>query len=198
MTRRWFAILVLLPIASTTLAQESDRKCAIAVNVDSTHWRIQQMIPELREEAAQAVEQSAKNVCATIVSGFPSNPAEQGRQESADYLLTINLALLPQVKVPPNGGLGSGPATTADVPVGRAPTGITHARCEDLLGQVFSFSYKVTSLTGQKIKLEGSHTVQETEYPLGPQSNCLAKFSTNAVREGASEAMKKLKSKKKI
>ena len=198
MTRRWFAILVLLPIGSATLAQESDRKCAIAVNVDSTHSRIQQMIPELREEAAKAVEQSAKNVCAAIVSGFPSTPAEQARQKSADYLLTINLALLSQVTVPPKGGLGSGPTTTADVPKGRVPTGITHARCDDLLGQTFAFSYKVISLTGQKIKLEGSHTMQENEYPLGPQLDCLAKFSTHAVRECATEAVKKLKSKKKI
>ena len=199
MTRRWFATLVLLPIASTTLAQESDRKCAIAVNVDSTDRRIQQMIPELREEAAKAVEQSAKNVCATIVSGFPSTPAEQGRQKLADYLLTINLALLSQVAVPLKGGLGNGPTTTADVPkVGGVPSGITHARCEDLLGQAFAFSYKVTSLTGKRIKLEGSHTVQENEYPLGPRSNCLAKFSTNAVRDCASEAVKGLKSKKKI
>jgi len=197
MTRRWFATLVLLPIASVTLAQENDRKCAIAVNVGSTDSRIEQMIPELREEAAKAVEQSAKNVCATIVSGFPSNPVEQARQKSADYLLTIKLTLLSQMVLPPNGGL-NGPANTAAAPVGRVPTGIAYARCDDLLGQAFAFSYKVTSLTGKKINLEGSHTMQGTEYPLGPQPYCLAKFSINAVRNCASEAVKKLKSKKRI
>lgn len=188
MRRRWLAIAVFLPIAVSTLAQQSGRKCVIAVSVDSTDGRIQERILDLREEAARAVEQSAKNVCATIVSGFHSTPVEQARQKSADYLLAINLALLAQVAVPPHGGLGTG------VPRGRVPT----TRCEDLFGQAFAFSYKVTSLTGREIKLEGSHTMQENEYPLVPQSNCLAKFATNAVRECASEAVKKLKSKKKI
>jgi hypothetical protein len=195
---RWFATLALLPIAVTTVAQESDRKCAIAVNVISTDWRIQNMLPGLREEAAQAVEQSAKDVCATIVSGYPSTPVEQARQKSADYLLTISLALLSQAP-PSQGELGHGPpTTTADVPTGRVPTGLAHSRCEDLLDQAFAFSYKVTSLKGEKIKLEGSHIIGENEYPLNRELNCLSKFSTKAVRDCASEAVKKLKSKKKI
>jgi hypothetical protein len=195
---RWFATLVLLPIAVTTFAQENDRKCAIAVNVVSTDWRIQNMLPSLREEAAQAVEQSAKDVCATIVGGYPSSPVEQAHQKSADYLLTIDLALLSQAP-PSEGQLGhSIPATTADVPPNRIPTGLTYSRCEDLLDQAFAFSYKVTSLTGEKIKVEGSHTIGENEYPLNRELNCLGKFSTKAVRNSASEAVKKLKSKKKI
>jgi hypothetical protein len=195
---RWFAALVLLPIAVTTVAQESDRKCAIAVNVVSTDWRIQNMLPELREEAAKAVEQSAKDVCASVVSGYPSTPVEQARQKSADYLLTINLALLSQAP-PSEGELGhSIPATTADVPKPRIPTGLTHSRCEDLLDQAFAFSYKVTPLKGEKIKVEGSHTIGENEYPLNRELNCLGRFSTKAVSDCASEAVKKLKSKKKI
>jgi hypothetical protein len=195
---RWFATLVLLPIAVTTSAQESDRKCVIAVNVVSTDWRIQDMIPELREEAAKAVEQSAKDVCATIVSGYPSTPVEQARQKSADYLLTINLALLSHFP-PSQGELGHGPPiATADVPKGKVPTGLAHSRCEDLLDQAFEFSYEVTSLKGEKIKVEGSHTIGENEYPLKPELNCLGDFSTKAVRRCASEAVKKLKSKKKI
>jgi hypothetical protein len=186
-------------IAATALAQGSDKEYLIAVNVDSTDERIQQMIAELCEEAAKAVEQSAKNVHAIVVIDFPSTAAEQARQKSADYLLTINLALLSQVAVPSKGGPGNGPPTTADVPViGGVPSGIAHSRCDDLLGKVFAFSYKVTSVASEKIKLHGSHTMQENEYPLGPQINCLAKFSTQAVRESASDAVKGLKSKKRI
>jgi len=78
------------------------------------------------------------------------------------------------------------------------PTGLAHSRCEDLLDQAFEFSYEVTSLKGEKIKVEGSHTIGENEYPLKPELNCLGDFSTKAVRRCASEAVKKLKSKKKI
>jgi hypothetical protein len=199
MTRRWLAAFALSFVAAAALAQGGDRKYVIAVNVDSTDGRIQQMIPELSEEAVQAVQQSAKNVQASIVIGAPSTAAEQARQKSADYLLTINLSLLSQVAVPLKGGPGNGPATTADGRViGGVPSGIAHSRCEDLLDEAFAFSYKVSSVAGEKIKLQGSHTMRENEYPLGPQLNCLAKFSTQAVRECASDAVKGLKSKKKI
>jgi hypothetical protein len=198
LTLRWFAAFVLLFIPAAALAQESDSQHVIAVNVDSTDWRIQQMMPELREEAAKAIEQSARNVRASIVIGSPLDAAEQSRQKAADYLLTINLSLLSQVGNS-KGGLGRGPATTADVPViGGVPSGIAHSRCEDLVNEAFAFSYKVTSLAGQKLKLQSSHTMQENEYPLGPESNCLAKFSTQAVRECASDAVKGLKSKKRL
>ncbi len=199
MTRRWFTAFALFFIAAAALAQEGEKKYVVAVNVDSTDWRIQQMMPELREEAAKAVEQSAKNVHASIVIGSPSTAAEQARQESADYLLTIKLSLLSQVAVPSKGGLGNGPATTADVRViGGVPSGIAHSRCEDLLNEAFAFSYEVTTAAGENTKLHGSHTMRENEYPLGPQLNCLAKFSTQAVCECASDAVKGLKSKKRI
>jgi hypothetical protein len=205
MTRQWFAA-ILLGIAVSALAQENDRKYVIAISVDSTDSRIQQMMPELREEAAKAVEQAAENVHASVVIGSPSNPAEEARQKSADYLLTITLALLSQVDVPSKGDLGSGPVTTADVPVSRVPggvhsstpTGLAHSHCWDLDNEAFAFLYKVTSLSGKKIKLQSSHTMRENEYPLGPQENCLAQFSTQAVRNSASDAVKGLKSKKRI
>jgi hypothetical protein len=199
MRSRWLAAFALWFAAAAAPGQGGDRTYVIAVNVDSTDWRIQQMIPELREEAAKAVEQSAKNVQASVVIGSPSTAAEQARQKSADYLLTINLSLLSQLAVPPKGGVGSGPATTADVPIiGGVPSGIAHSRCEDLMNEAFAFSYKVSSVAGEKIKLQGSHTMRESEYPQGPQLNCLAKFSTQAVRECASDAVKGLKSKKRI
>jgi hypothetical protein len=198
MTLRWFAAFALLIIPAAAVAQQSDSQHIIAVNVDSTDFRIQQMMPELREEAAKAIEQSANNVHASIVIGSSSDAAEQARQQSADYLLTIDLSLLSQVGGS-KGGLGRGPTTTADVPViGGVPSGIAHSRCEDLVNEAFAFSYKVTSVAGQKIKLQSSHTMRENEYPLGPEVNCLAKFSTQAVRESASEAVKGLKSKKRI
>lgn len=120
------------------------------------------------------------------------------RLRPADYLLTINLALLSQAP-PSQGQLGHGPpTTTADAPNGGVPTGLAHSRCGDLLDQAFAFSYKVTSLKGEKIKVESSPTIGENEYPLNRELNCLGRFSTQAVRECASEAVKKLKSKKKI
>ena len=198
MILRWSAAFALLFIAGAVLAQESDREHVIAVSVDSTDPRIQRLIPELREEAATAVERSAKNVRASIVIGSPLDAAEQARQKSADYLIAIDLSLLSQVGNS-RGSLGRGPATTADVPaIGGVPSGIAHSRCEDLVNEAFAFSYKVTSLAGEKIKVHGSHTMQESEYPLGPEYNCLGKFSTQAVRVSASDAVKGLKSKKKL
>lgn len=196
MTFRWFAFAVFLGPA-VVLAQESDRPHVIAVSVESTDPRIQQMVPSLREKAAFAVEQSAKNVRASIVIGSPLDAAEQARQQSAEYLITIDLSLLSQVGS--KTGLGRGPVSTADVPsIGGVPSGIAHSRCQDLVNEAFTFSYKVTSLTGEKIKVQGSHTMQESEYPLGPEFDCLGKFSTKAVRVSASDAVKGLKSKKKL
>jgi hypothetical protein len=40
--------------------------------------------------------------------------------------------------------------------------------------------------------------MRENEYPMGPQYDCLAKFSTEAVRECGSDAVKGLKSKKRL
>ncbi len=197
MTRQWFVAL-LLSIAVSAFAQENDRKYVIAVSVDSTDSRIQRMMPELREEAAKAVEHAAGNVHANIVIDPSSSPIEQAREKSADYLLTINLALLSQVAAPSNGELGKGPLTTADVPVGGYPTGLAHSHCWDLVNEAFAFSYKVTALSGKKIKLQSSHTMRENEYPIGPQENCLAQFSSQAVRNSASDAVKGLKSKKRI
>ena len=48
MTRRRSNFAVLF-IAAAALAQQSDGEHVIAVNVDSTDLRIQQMLPELRE-----------------------------------------------------------------------------------------------------------------------------------------------------
>lgn len=197
MRARWFAAFALLFIAAGALfAQQSGRQYVIAVSVDSTDSRIQQMIPELRQKAALAIEQSAKNVSATVVMGSPLDAAEQARQKSADYLITIDLSLLSQLGS--RAGIGRGPASTADVPVGGVPTGIAHSRCQDLINEAFAYSFKVTAMSAEKIKVQGSHTMQESEYPLGPEYNCLGKFSTQAVRLSAADAVKGLKSKKKI
>jgi hypothetical protein len=77
MTGRWFAAFALSFIAAIAHAQGSDKEYVIAVNVDSTDWRIQQMMLELGEEAAKAVEQSAKNVHASIVIGAPSTASSR-------------------------------------------------------------------------------------------------------------------------
>lgn len=194
---RWFAVFTLFLFPAALFAQQSDREHVIAVSVDSTDSRVQPMIPELREQAAIAVEQSAKNVSASIVIGSPLDAAEQARQKSADYLITIDLSLLSQVGSA--GGVGRGPARTADVPmIGEVPSGLAHSRCQDLINEAFAYSYKVTSLAGEKIKVRGSHTMQESEYPLGPEYNCLSRFSKQAVRVSAADAVKGLKSKKKI
>lgn len=194
-----FAAFALLVTTVAAFGQGGDKEYIIAVSVDSTDIRIQQIMPELRDEAAKTIEQAAKNVHAIVLVGSSSTPTEQARQNSANYLLTINLSLLSQVAFPSRGGLGNGPTTTADVPtIGGVPSGIAHSRCEDLLNKAFAFSYKITSLSREKIKLQGSHTMAETEYPLGPEANCLAKFSTRAVRVCASDAVKGLKSKKRI
>ena len=196
MVRRLFATFALLFIAAgAAFPQQSDSKL-IAVNVDATDPRIQQMLPKLHEEAAKVVEESARNVRASIVIGSSSVAAEQARQKSADYLLRIDLSLQSQVAVPSSGGPYNGPATTADVRVGQIPYGITHSRCPDLLQGAFTFSYTVISLTGKNIELHDSHTMREIEYPLGPQLECLTRISTQAVRVGASAVVKKLKSKK--
>lgn len=191
-TPRCLAISIVLACVSTALAQHSSR--IVAVNVDSSDPRIQQMLPKLRDRAAKVVEHSAKTVRAIIVTGSTATPEEEARRNSADYLLTIELSVRPSVQIPP-AGPGNVPTTTADVPIGRVPLGITHSRCADLLG-AFTFSYTVTSLTGKNIKLSDSHTMQEFEYPLGPELECLDKLSTRAVQTEASTAVHKLKSKK--
>lgn len=52
------------------------------------------------------------------------------------------------------------------------------------------------SLTGKNITLHDSHIMQREEYPLGPELDCVDKLSTRAVRNYASAAVHKLKSKK--
>jgi len=199
MARYWSAVLTLLFVATTAYAQDGQRKYVILVDVESTDWRVQPLLPELRGVAAEEAEHSAKNVIASIVMDSPSDVAEQARQRSADYLLTIKLMLVRQVSVPSKIGLGNGPPTTADVPVvGGVPSGINHAGCDDLLNEVFMYSYTVTALAAEKINLQGSHTIGENEYPLGPETSCLPKFSTHAVHDCASAAVKKLKSKKRL
>lgn len=154
------------------------------------------MLPRLRDDAAKVVEDSAKHVRAVLVLGSASTPEEEARQNAADYLLTIELFVSPSVHIPLAGGPENGPRTTADVPsIGGVPSGITHSRCADLLG-AFTFSYTVTPVNGRNIKLHDSHTMRESEYPLGPELECLDKLSTRAVRSEASAAVHKLKSKK--
>jgi len=188
-------IFVVLSPLSTAFAQTTDNRQVIAVNVDSSEPRIQQMLPRLRDQAVKVVEDSAKNVQAIPIIGSAATPEEEARRISADYLLTINLTIAHSVESPSWAAPGTGPTTTADVPTGRVPYGIAHSRCADLLGD-FTYSYTLLSLTGKLIKLHDSHTLRESEYPLGPDLECLDKLSTRAVRNDASSAIHKLKSKK--
>ena len=194
---RHVAVVIVLSLVSTIAStQQNDTSRIIAVNVASSDPRIQQMLPGLRDQAAKVVEESAKNVRAVVVLGVTATPEEEARQNSADYLLTIELNVRPSVRIPVAGGPENGPSTTADVPrIGGVPSGITHSRCPDLLGE-FTFSYSVISVNGKHIKLHDSHTLRESEYPLGPQFECLEKLSTRAVGIDASAAVHKLKSKK--
>lgn len=188
MARRRITTFMFLLLASGAVAQQSGSQYVIAVNVDSTDPRIQQILPALRKEAANVVERSAKNVRASIVTGPAATAAEQGREKSADYLLTIEVAPRPYVSVPVIGGTRNAPTMPTELP--------NPARAE-AQGN-FILSYTVVSLTGKNIKLHDTRTIQEVEYPLGPQFDWLSKITTQAVRDGAAAAMKKLKSKKGI
>ena len=195
MKRRSFAVLIFsLLIGAGAVAQQGGRKYVIAVAVDSTDARIRPMLPKLREEAASVVERSAENVRASIVTGIAATASEQARDQSADYLLTIEVAARPNISVPVIGGTRNAPTDTAG---GAAPTGLPHPARAEALGN-FVLSYTVVSLTGNNVKLHDTRTIQEMEYPLGPQFDWLTKIATQAVRDGAAAAIKKLKSKKGI
>lgn len=205
MKPRSFAVLIfLLLFGAGAVAQQGGRKYVIAVAVDSTDARIRQILPKLREEAAKVVERSAQNVRASIVTGTASTAAEQARDQSADYLLTIEVAARPYISVPVIGGTRNPPTDTSEVPVAgrgqassQVPTGLSHPARAEAQGN-FVLSYSVVSLTGNNVKLHDTRTIQEVEYPLGPQFDWLTKIATQAVRDGAAAAIKKLKSKKGI
>lgn len=203
MKRRSFVVpIVVLLLGAGAVAQQGGGKYVIAVAVDSTDARIRPMLPRLREEAASVVERSAQNVRASIVTGKASTAAEQARGQSADYLITIEVAARPYVSVPVIGGTRNPPADTSEVPIaGRGsnqiPTGVPHSSRAEAQGN-FVLSYTVVSLTGKSVMLHDTRTIQEVEYPLGPEFDWLTKIATQAVRDGAAAAIKKLKSKKGI
>jgi hypothetical protein len=205
MKPRSFAVLILvLLLGAGAVAQQGGKKYVIAVAVDSTDARIRQILPKLREEAASVVERSAQNVRASIVTGTAATASEQARYQSADYLLTIEVAARPYISVPVIGGTRNPPSDTSHVPVaGRGqtsnqiPTGVHHPARAEAQGN-FVLSYTVVSLAGKNVKLHDTRTIQEVEYPLGPEFDWLSKIATQAVRDGAAAAIKKLKSKKGI
>ena len=190
-----FANLLIVTVSLLGFGQENIRGKIIAVNVDSSDPRIQQMLPKLRDQAVKVVEKSAKNVRAVVMLGSAATPEAEARENSADFLLTIELSLAQSVRVPMGSIPGNAPSRTPDVPLGQAPTGIAHSRCVDLLG-TFTFSYRVLSLSGNEFSFHDSHTMNEFEYPLGPEWECLEKLTTRAVDSDASAAVHKLKSKK--
>src|SRR5215471_8473261 len=116
MFRRLATFIVLSLVSTIALTQQNDISRVIAVNVASSDPRIQQMLPRLRDQAAKVVAESAKNVRAVVVLGVTATPEEEARQNSADYLLTIELSVRPSVRIPVGGGPENGPSTTADVP----------------------------------------------------------------------------------
>lgn len=191
------ATLLVATVSLPAVGQENGRGRLIAVNVDSSDPRIQQMLPKLRDRAIKAVEESAKNVRAIVMLGSAATPEAEAREHSADYLLTMELSLAQSVRVPIGSIPGNAPSRTVDVSPGQVPRGITHSPCVDLLGTL-TFSYRVISLSGKKISFHDSHTMQDFEYPLGPEWECLEKLTTRAVDSDASAAVHKLKSKKAI
>lgn len=187
--------LLIATLSLFAVGQEERTGRIIAVNVDSSDPRIQQMLPKLRDRAIKAVEESAKNVRAVVTLGSAATPEAEARENSADYLLTIELSLAHSVRVPGGSIPGNAPSRTVDVRPGQVPTGIAHSRCVDLLGE-FTYSYSMISLTGRKINFHDSHTMRDFEYPLGPEWECLDKLATRAVESDASTAVHKLRSKK--
>jgi hypothetical protein len=153
------------------------------------------MLPKLRDRAVKVVEESAKNVRAVVMLGSAATPEAEAHKNSADYLLTIELSLAQRIPISIGRSPENAPSRTVDVPVGQVPTGIAHSRCVDLLG-TFTFSYRVISLSGKNISLHDSHIMRNSEYPIGPEWECLEKLTTRAVESDASAAVHKLKSKK--
>jgi hypothetical protein len=186
---------MILSACLVAAGQENTRERIIAVSVDSSDPRIQQMLPKLRDRAVRTVERSAKNVRAVVMLGSAATTEAEARRNSADYLLTIDLSLGPSVRIPLSGIPVNAPSRTVDVAPGQVPTGIVHSRCVDLLG-TFTFSYQVLPVSGKNVSFHDSHTMQEFEYPLGPEWECLEKLTTRAVDSDASAAIHKLKSKK--
>ncbi len=70
---RYPVVFVVLSLFSTALAQQSKGSRVIAVNVASSDPRIQSMLPRLRDQAAKAVEDSAKKCSSGSRSGFRSS-----------------------------------------------------------------------------------------------------------------------------
>jgi hypothetical protein len=161
-------LILMVSIPLLTSGQGNTRVWIIAVNVDSSDPRIQQMLPKLRDRAVKVVEESAKNVRAVVMLGSAATPEAEARKNSADYLLTIELALTQRIPISIGSSPENAPSRTVDVPVGQVPTGITHSRCVDLLG-TFTFSYRVISLSGKNISFHDSHIMRDSEYPLGPE-----------------------------
>jgi hypothetical protein len=192
---RCFANMLILTVSLLASGQENSRGRIIAVNVDSSDPRIQQMLPKLRDRAVKVVEESARNVRAIVMLGSAATPVAEAHENSADYLLTIELSLAQSVRIPIGSTLENAPTRTVDVPLGGVPTGIAHSRCVDLLGTL-TFSYSVVSLSGKNIKIHDSHTMHDSEYPLGPEWECLQKLTTRAVESDAAAAVNKLKKKK--
>lgn len=190
-----FANLLILMVSLLAAGQESSPGRIIAVKVDSSDPRIQQMLPKLRDRAVKVVEESARNVRAVVMLGSAATPEAEARENSADYLLTIDLSLAQSMRIPIGGSPENAPSRTVDVPLGRVPTGIAHSRCVDLLGTL-TYSYRVVSLSSKNINFHGSHTMHDSEYPLGPEWECLEKLTTRAVDTDVSAAVHKLRSKK--
>jgi hypothetical protein len=189
------ANMLIIMVSLFASGQENDRGRIIAVNVDSSDPRIQQMLPKLRNRAVKVVEESAKNVRAVVMLGSAATPEAEAHESSADYLLTIELSVAQSLRIPVGRSPENAPSRTVDVPLGGVPTGIAHSRCVDLLG-ILTFSYSVVSLSGKNIKIHDSHNMHASEYPLGPEWQCLEKLTKRAVESDAAAAVNKLKKKK--
>jgi hypothetical protein len=178
-----FLAALLAALTTSAYAQEA-RKYTIAVAVDSTDPRVQAWGPELRAQAAGVVEKTAHNVHAIVVTGSTSEAREQARNNSADYLLRLELSPHSSASV----GFGGPGIQDPDI-IGRP-----RARIQ---GAIF-LAWTIESVTGPKLKLHDSRIVKPYEYPLGPSSDWLRDIASRSIRDGATAAMGKLKSKKAI
>ena len=192
--RATFVAMALL-LSIEVAAQNEGSSKVIAVAVKSNDPRLQMMMPKLRNEASEVVEKSAKNARVITLSGSGASAVEQARQQSADYLLEIEITPRPSGSVPIMGRRGNDPTNTEQTPQYGAPTGLPHPERAEAEGAI-RLDWTVRSLTGKELKLHDSRTVQEQEYPLGPQLDWLAKIASRSVRDAAAAAVNKLKSKK--
>lgn len=185
MTRKMFVevVLSLLLLAAATSAQQPPQRYLIAVSVECDEGRIQSLLPQVRKDVAEIVENASQNADAIIVVGKPGEAAEQGRERGADFLLRLE----PQVR-------SSVTVETAHAPAYGSPIPGT-PRGSEMQG-IVGVAYTVESLKGQEFRIHATRTASRERYPLGPTVDWLTPIVQRTVRDSARAAVHDLKSKK--